>query len=721
MAESRMKNSIKNFRYGAFTQILSTVFSFISRTVFIKILGEQYLGINGLFTNILTVLSFAELGIGNAIIFSMYKPIAIDDTEKVNALMNLYKKCYRIIGVVVLLVGVAITPFINLFIKDPPNIPESLYFIYLLYVINTALSYFFTYKKSIISAHQKEYIINGYRMFFIVFKNIVQIAFLVVTHNFIVYLILQIICTFLENLSLSIKANKMYPYIETNNYQEISKEEKGTIFKNVKSLIMYKFGSVILNGTSNIVISKMIGVVIVGFYSNYLMIVQAVSNVVGNALNGITANIGNLNATANEKVKEKTFYELFFISVWIFGFCSIALLTLLNPFIELWIGNNYLLEYKLLFESLSEKKKIDVEFKEYKLCELFDFDKGKSKYTKKYGYEHKGEYPVYSASNIAPLTYIDSFDFDGRYLTWATNGFAGYMKVIDGKFSINGDRGIMIPKIANINIDYIRYILQPKLRKLAKGRKGEKGEDEFTKLYISMIDKLSITMPLISDTDIFSLEYQNDFVEKKNKENEFLDDIMQKQNEIKELNIEEIYFENSKKIKIKELFDIKKGKSIYTNKYFHENKGKYPVYSSQTYNNGEIAKINSYDYDEKCLTWTTDGIYAGTIFLRNNKFSMTTHCGALLLKNEYKEDILLEYLYAYLYGRLKKYAKGVQNKRVTVDIIKNIEIEIPIDINGNYDKEQQFYFSQMFEQFQQSKQDIISRLDSIANQNIDWI
>ena len=345
MAESRMKNSIKNFRYGAFTQILSTVFSFISRTVFIKILGEQYLGINGLFTNILTVLSFAELGIGNAIIFSMYKPIAIDDTEKVNALMNLYKKCYRIIGVVVLLVGVAITPFINLFIKDPPNIPESLYFIYLLYVINTALSYFFTYKKSIISAHQKEYIINGYRMFFIVFKNIVQIAFLVVTHNFIVYLILQIICTFLENLSLSIKANKMYPYIETNNYQEISKEEKGTIFKNVKSLIMYKFGSVILNGTSNIVISKMIGVVIVGFYSNYLMIVQAVSNVVGNALNVITASIGNLNATANEKVKEKTFYELFFISVWIFGFCSIALLTLLNPFIELWIGNNYLLEY----------------------------------------------------------------------------------------------------------------------------------------------------------------------------------------------------------------------------------------------------------------------------------------------------------------------------------------------------------------------------------------
>ena len=182
-------------------------------------------------------------------------------------------------------------------------------------------------------------------MFFIVLKNVVQIVFLVVTHNFIVYLILQITCTFLENFTLSVKANKMYPYIKTNNYQEISKEEKGAIFKNVKSLVMYKFGSVILNGTSNIVISKMIGVVVVGFYSNYSMIVQAVSGILSSALNGITASIGNLNATANRNVKEKTFYELLFISIWIFGFCSIAQLTLLNPFIELWIGNDYLLEY----------------------------------------------------------------------------------------------------------------------------------------------------------------------------------------------------------------------------------------------------------------------------------------------------------------------------------------------------------------------------------------
>lgn len=387
-----------------------------------------------------------------------------------------------------------------------------------------------------------------------------------------------------------------------------------------------------------------------------------------------------------------------------------------------YIGDisNDLLEYKVLFESLAEKKKNNIEFKQYKLCDLFDFDKGKSKYTKKYGNENKGEYPVYSASNIAPLTYINTCDYDGRYLTWATNGFAGYMKVIDGRFSINGDRGIMIPKRNDINIDYIRYILQPELRKLAKGRKGEKGEDEFTKLYISMIDKLDILMPVIQNTDKFSSEYQIDYVEKKSAEDEFSDYISKKQIEIKEFNIEEISFEKSIKLKICDLFEIKKGKSIYTNKYFHENKGKYPVYSSQTFQDGEIAKINSYDFDSKCLTWTTDGIYAGTLFLRNGKFSMTTHCGALILKEKYREDISLEYVYAYLYNRIKKYAKGVQNKRVTVDIIKNIEVEVPINNDNGFDKEQQFYFSQMFEQFQQSKQDIVNKLQITLSKIIDW-
>lgn len=382
--------------------------------------------------------------------------------------------------------------------------------------------------------------------------------------------------------------------------------------------------------------------------------------------------------------------------------------------------SNDLMEYKLIFESLSEKKKSTIKWKEFELKELFNFEKGKSQYTRKYGYDNKGIYPVYSASNQSPLTYINHYDFDGRYLTWSTNGFAGYMKVVDGKFSINGDRGIMIPKAENISIDYVRYVLQPHLRRIAKGRKGENGEDEFTKLYISMIDKLKIIMPIGLETNQISLDFQNDYVEKKTFENELKGKIENYIVEISNFNIEEICFEKSVKLKVKDIFKIEKGKSKYTSEYFYKNCGQYPVYSSQTFMNGEISKINSFDYDTRCLTWTTDGIYAGTLFLRDGRFSMTTHCGALLLKEDYNNKIMLEYVYAYLYLRLKNNAIGEQNKRVTVDIIKDIEVEVPIDKQGNFDMGQQFYYSEMFRKFHQSRQEVIAKLEEVNYTNVEW-
>lgn len=345
MEESRTKNSVNNFKFGALTQVLNTLINFAVRTVFIKMLGAEYLGVNGLFSNILTVLSFAELGIGNAIIYSMYKPVAEANNEKTKSLMKLYKETYIIIGLTVLGIGILIIPFLNFMIKNPPNISENLILIYLLFLINTSLSYFFTYKKSIISANQKEYIVNKYKLIFNIIKSILQIGFLIVTHNFIIYLIIQILCTFIENAFVSKKADKMYTYLKDENVQSIDKKEKNKIFKNVKALVMYKFGSVILNGTDNIIISKILGVVSVGILSNYTLIVNAVTSVLGNALAGFTASVGNLNATADKKQKESVFYDIMFITTWIYGFCSIALLILLNSFIKIWIGNSYLLQY----------------------------------------------------------------------------------------------------------------------------------------------------------------------------------------------------------------------------------------------------------------------------------------------------------------------------------------------------------------------------------------
>lgn len=349
MTESRTKNTLRNFTLGAFAQIMNTIISFIVRTVFIKVLGKEYLGVNGLFTNILTVLSFAELGIGNAIIYSMYKPISDNNREKVKGLMQLYKHAYTTIGIVVFSIGILLIPFLSYIIKDEPDINESLVLIYFLYLLNTSLSYFVTYKKSIISAYQQEYIISKYKILFFIIKSALQVVCLLVTHNFIAYLIIQVICTFLENFSVSVKAEKMYPYLKEKKVEQISKEEKQGIFSNVKALVMYKFGSVILNGTDNIIISKMIGVITVGIYSNYLMIVSAITSVVSSALTGFTSSIGNLNATATAEQKEKVFYDVFFITAWILGFCTVALLLLLNPFIEIWVGKEYLLDSFTVF------------------------------------------------------------------------------------------------------------------------------------------------------------------------------------------------------------------------------------------------------------------------------------------------------------------------------------------------------------------------------------
>lgn len=375
-------------------------------------------------------------------------------------------------------------------------------------------------------------------------------------------------------------------------------------------------------------------------------------------------------------------------------------------------------EYQSLFLEVDEKKKIDVEWEKYKIKDIFEISKGKSKYTKKYGQEHKGIFPIYSASNIAPLTYCDSYDFDGKYLTWASNGFAGYMKVLDGKFSINGDRGILLPRQNNILLEYIKIILEPKLRELAKGRKGEKGKDEFTKVYPSMIENIEILLPINKETMEISVEYQKDEVYKYQILSEFKNKINQNKSKITNNNLDIKGFEKTKKYKISDLFTIEKGLSKYTNKYFVKNKGNFPVYSSQTFNEGIIANINTYDYDCNCITWTTDGVYAGTVFLRNGKFSMTTHCGALMLKKEFDGIIDLEYIYAVLFNKLKQFANGEQNKRVTVNIIKNIYVDIPLDKNNKTDIDKQKEYSKTFNKFKLAKKEVISRLDKLLEINI---
>ena len=201
---SRINYSIKNIKYAVFGQVFALIISFFSRMVFVNTLGSEYLGLNGLFTNILSMLSLAELGVGSAMVYSMYKPLAENDYKKLNSLMSLYRKAYILIGTIIAIMGLSITPFLNYLIKDMPDINE-INLIYVLYIINTSISYFYSYKRSLVIADQKRFVATFYRYFFYFIVNLLQIFILITTRNYILFVVIQLIGTLIENILVSKK------------------------------------------------------------------------------------------------------------------------------------------------------------------------------------------------------------------------------------------------------------------------------------------------------------------------------------------------------------------------------------------------------------------------------------------------------------------------------------------------------------------------------------
>lgn len=340
---SRIQNSLKNISNGIVGQIISIIANFVVRTVFVKYLNEEYLGVNGLFTNILGFLSLAELGFGSAIVYSMYKPLAEKDTKKLQAIMNLYKKVYMYIGIIVGIIGLGIIPFMENIIIDSQNI-NNLGLIYMMYLFNSVCSYFIAYKRSILTADQKEYISSQYRYIFTIIKSMIQIYILIIFKNFILYLGVQIICTVLENIFISNKINKIYPFLKERNNEKLSKDELKKIKYDVKALILAKFGNVILNGTDNIIISSFVGIKLVGLLSNYNLILGAVDMFMSQIIYGLTGSIGNFMTEKEAGERSNLFKQIDFLVFWLYGFATICLSILLNPFIELWIGSGYVIE-----------------------------------------------------------------------------------------------------------------------------------------------------------------------------------------------------------------------------------------------------------------------------------------------------------------------------------------------------------------------------------------
>ncbi|WP_214760002.1 hypothetical protein [Exiguobacterium sp. s146] len=344
---TRLQATYKNAKFGLISQIILYSTQFISRTIFIQTLGVIYLGINGLFTNILTILSLAELGLGSAITFSLYKPLADNDKIKISGLMNLFRKAYLVIGIIVLIIGLSLIPFLNIFFEEKPDV-ENLEIIFLLFLINTVSTYLLSYKRSIIIADQKNYIIIVIHTFFTLFMSVLQIMILIVFESFIIYLCVQIIATISINLFISQKADKMYPYLKKSQHIILETTFKAEIFRKIRAMSYHQIGQVLVIGTDNLLISMFIGINFVGIYSNYLMIIGVISALTNQLLNSVAASIGN--ATASESIEKNSdiFQKLFFGTFIIFSFCSVSLFTLLNPFIEMWLGKEYLLSNALV-------------------------------------------------------------------------------------------------------------------------------------------------------------------------------------------------------------------------------------------------------------------------------------------------------------------------------------------------------------------------------------
>lgn len=348
--KSRLFNSVRNSIAGILSQGCSITVNFLTRFFFVKFLSAEYLGINGLFSNILTVLSLAELGVGTAIIYSLYKPVADKDERQISALLNYYKKAYMIIGTVITILGLCLVPFLKYIIKDAPNVSD-LNIIYILFLANTAGSYFFAYRRAIFTADQREHLLSEYRVFFIVIRAIGQCLILVLTRNFILYLLIQIICTLAENVWISYKADVYYPFLRKNKKEKLSIEATRKIRTDIKSLMIYKVGSTALDGTDNIILSSFVGVLWVGKLSNYTLIISAISMMTSQIISALTASVGNYIATENKERYEELLLKMLYVSFVIYGISLVCLNCLLTPFVQLVFGKEYVLGYGAVFIS----------------------------------------------------------------------------------------------------------------------------------------------------------------------------------------------------------------------------------------------------------------------------------------------------------------------------------------------------------------------------------
>lgn len=345
--ETRTEKAVKNSFWGLISKISGLLLGLFSRTVFIRYLGETYLGVNGVYGELLNMLSLTQLGFGTALNFALYKPVADNDEIKIKKLLHFYKVVYRIIAVVVTCIGLALIPFLPSILQGTETIDAiQLRIYFVIFLSNTVIGYFISYKFAYLNALQKNYISTNVETITHFFTIIGQIVILICTRNFLAYLLFQTAMGIFTRFGIAFYLNKKFPIVKGNTQERLSKEEKKPIFKEVKGLMIHQFANFAVHSTDNLIIAMTsgLGVVMVGLISNYNLIITSVLGFASLLFTGVTSGFGNLVATSSTEHYEKTFREVNFLNVWVYGFCSIAFFVLIPPFIQLWLGEKFLID-----------------------------------------------------------------------------------------------------------------------------------------------------------------------------------------------------------------------------------------------------------------------------------------------------------------------------------------------------------------------------------------
>ena len=347
MKLERTKNTVRNIVFGWVYKILTIILPFFTRTAILYVLGTEYLGLGSLFSSLLSFLALAEAGFGTAMIYSMYKPISENNDSLICALLNLYRRYYRIIGTIILTIGLLLMPFLRYLIKGNVPADVNLYVLYAVYLANTVSSYFlFAYKGSVLTAYQRSDVDSKINVVVVLTQYAIQIVAILVFKSFYIYILCLPVATIATNILRYLAVKKMYPNLVPKG--EVPEQQKKDITKKVKALIGTKLNTVVLNASDNIVMSAFLGLTVIAIYNNYYYIMSALTGFLGICYTSMTAGLGNSLATETKVKNYNDFLKFSFINAWLVGWCAICLVCMYQPFMFIWTGEDLMFPFYMV-------------------------------------------------------------------------------------------------------------------------------------------------------------------------------------------------------------------------------------------------------------------------------------------------------------------------------------------------------------------------------------